>query len=41
MKKHLVLPTFLILLLGTPALADFQAGMDAYAREDYATAFKE
>lgn len=41
MKKHLVLPTFLIILLGTPAFADFQAGRDAYESGDYATALKE
>jgi len=31
----------LIVCLVTPAWADFQAGMDAYNRKDYATALRE
>lgn len=41
MKGFLVLPITFILLLGTPAFADFQKGWDAYQKRDYATALNE
>jgi TPR repeat protein len=43
MNKYLaiLLLTLSTLSLGTPAYADFQEGLDAYKRNDYATAFKE
>ena len=41
MKGFLVFPVLLILLLGTPAYADFQKGLDAADSGDYATALRE
>ncbi len=43
MKEFLAYPVVLILLLGTgtPAFADFQKGLDAVNRGDFATALKE
>jgi TPR repeat protein len=38
---HLLPLTILAILLTPLAHADFQAGVDAYDRKDYATAFKE
>ncbi len=43
--KHIILAASLVALLvailSAPALADFQAGLDAYKRKDYATALRE
>jgi len=39
--KLKVFPVLLILLFGTPAFADFQKGLDAANRGDFATALKE
>ena len=36
-----ILPVLLILLFGTPAYADFQKGLDAANRGDFATALNE
>jgi TPR repeat protein len=41
MKGFLAFPVLLTLLFGTPAFADFQNGLDAANRGDYATALKE
>ena len=43
MNRFLILPVLLLtLLVGTPASsADFQKGLDAYDRGDYATALRE
>ena len=43
MNKYIavLLLTISTLAFGTSALADFQKGLDAYDREDYATALKE
>ena len=41
MKGILVFPVLLILLFGTPAFADFQKGLAAYEKGDYATVLKE
>ena len=41
MKGSLILPTIFILLICTPALADFDKGWEAYYNGDYATALKE
>jgi len=41
MKGFLIFPVLLILLFGTPTFADFQKGLDAANRGDFATAFKE
>ena len=41
MKGFLVFPVLLIILIGTPAFADFQKGLDAANRGDFATALKE
>ena len=43
MNRLLILPVLLLnLLVGNPAFsADFQKGMDAFDREDYATALRE
>ena len=41
MKGLFIFPVILVLLFGTPAFADFQKGMDAANRGDYATALKE
>ncbi len=39
--RHLVLAFTLLVGLSAPAWADFDAGLAAYGRGDYATAFKE
>jgi len=36
-----ILALVLTLALASPAGADFKAGLDAYARDDYATALRE
>ena len=41
MKGFFIFPVLLIYLLGTPAFADFQKGLDAANRGDFATALKE
>ncbi len=41
MKGFLAFPVLLFLLFGTPASADYQKGVDAVNRGDFATAFKE
>ena len=43
MNRLLILPVLLLtLLVGNPAVsADFQKGVDAYDRRDYATALRE
>jgi len=41
MKGFFILPVLLILLIGTPAYADFQKGLDAAKSGDFATALKE
>ncbi len=41
MKGFLAFPVLLFLLFGTPASADYQKGLDAANRGDYATALKE
>lgn len=43
MKKYIAILLLMLstLCLGTPAYAEFQKGLDAYHRKDYATAFKE
>ena len=43
MNRLLILPVLLLtLLVGNPAFsADFQKGMDAFDKEDYATALRE
>jgi TPR repeat protein len=43
MNKYITILLLMLstLSLGTPAYADFEKGLDAYQREDYATAFKE
>ena len=41
MKGFFIFPVLQILLLSTPAFADFQKGLDAYQSGDYATALKE
>ncbi len=41
MKGFLAYAVLLTLLFGTPAIADFQKGLDAYESDDYATALKE
>lgn len=41
MKEFLAYPVLLTLLFGTPAFADYQKGLDAASRGDFATAFKE
>jgi TPR repeat protein len=40
MKGLLVLPIIYFLLIGAPALADFDDGLDAYDKGDYSTALK-
>jgi len=41
MKGLFIFPVLLIFLIGTPAFADWQKGLDAYEKRDYATALKE
>jgi len=41
MKGFLAFPVLLFLLLGTLASADYQEGLEAYAKGDYATVLKE
>jgi len=41
MKGFLVFPVLLIFLFSTPAIADFNGGLVAYEKGDYATALKE
>ena len=39
--KLTIFPVLVILLFGTPAFADFQKGVEAYERRDFAAALKE
>ena len=41
MKGLFIFPVLLILLFGTPAIADLQKGLDAIKSGDYETALKE
>ncbi len=41
MKGIFIFPILLIFLFGIPAFADFQKGLDAANRGDFATAVKE
>ena len=41
MKGFFIFPVLLILLFGTPAIAHFSTGVDAFNNGDYVTAMKE
>ncbi len=41
MRGATMLLALVVVLVAAPAWADFKAGVEAYARGDYATAFKE